>query len=179
VIVGGLASRRTTAWQRDVTADYKRVGHSDGNYPSINFGGDRNVQYDLQALQAQCRETGFKTNRPSQDLLEVVIRTGLILAFINSTDDPDTMVGFVGTGWHFHGKLTVMLGESRYMELDAFELIDALQSGDIFIIERFMDSELEDRWLMHRLEPLNVKDIEPSEELRVYRVSLSWLPPEQ
>jgi hypothetical protein len=48
--------------------------------------------------------------------------------------------------------------------------LSALKSGEVVIVEQFLNSTLEDRWMQHKLEPLDLRYIAEGEELRVHRL---------
>lgn len=64
-----------------------------------------------------------------------------------------------------------MTGDATSLEYDPEELIGALASGDILVVSQYVHGELRDRWLTHREEKLDLRYIEPEEELQVCRIA--------
>jgi hypothetical protein len=129
------------------------------------------MYYELDELDELCREIGFTSSRTSSDVLEVSIVDDAVLLFQNLRDEEDTAIGFKGTAWHSHDKLFLMLDKSQYCEVDVFEILKGLKSGDILIIERYKNNVLDDRWLAHKNENVDVQYIEPGAEMRVRRLA--------
>jgi len=80
------------------------------------------------------------------------------------------LVGFEGTPWHSHDAVQFLAGESTWLQCDELEILIALRSGELVIVSQFVGGSLRDRWIAHRGEPLDVRYIEPGEELRVRRL---------
>ena len=64
-----------------------------------------------------------------------------------------------------------MTGTNTYIECDELDIIIGLGSGELIIVSRFLQSKLTDRWIMHKNEPLDLKYIEPGEELNICRLA--------
>ena len=64
-----------------------------------------------------------------------------------------------------------MTGKNSWIELDELEILIALRSGELVVVSQFVHGTLRDRWLAHRDEPLDVRYVEPGEELRVRRLA--------
>ncbi len=64
-----------------------------------------------------------------------------------------------------------MLDESHYIELYELEILGGIKSGDIVINERYLESKLNDRWLSHKNEKIDVQYIQPDEEMRIRRLA--------
>lgn len=128
------------------------------------------MPYDLDKLNRHCDALGFTATRESVDALKVTIWDGVTLAFLNLVEESDTLIGFEGTQWHTHGNMILMLDQANYVELSECELLTGIKDGDIVVVERFVDSQLEDRWVAHKLEPFDIEYIEPGEELRIRRL---------
>lgn len=134
------------------------------------FGGVNQLQYDIDGIEAHARRLGFAVNRPSPNKVTVAILAEAVLVFENRLEDVDTVMGFLGTPWHDHDKAVLTLGGSRYDEFEPTRLLSALRSGDVVVIERFLNAKLEDRWIQHKLEPLSLSHVAEGEELRVHRL---------
>ena len=80
-------------------------------------------------------------------------------------------MGFKGTSWHSHGKLTLMLNETAYTELDELDILQGLKAGDLLILEQYRDQTLHERWLAHKKEKIDVQYIQANEEIRIRRVA--------
>ncbi len=137
---------------------------------AIETGGVKRLRYDIDRIEEHARELGFCVGRPSADEVTVTILGDAVLAFENLPEEPDTVMGFLGTPWHSHDNLVLTLDESRYEEFEATELLSALRSGEVVVVEGFLNSALEDRWVQHKLEPLDLKYVGEGEQLRVHRL---------
>jgi len=129
------------------------------------------MYYDLDSLEELSAELGFRTSKPSADVLEIALLEGVTLEFHNLRDAEDTMVGFSGGQWHSHGKLMLMSGDKTYVELDEFDILDRIKSGAVLIAERYLNGTLTDRWLAHKDEKVDVEYIEPGEEICIRRLA--------
>jgi transcriptional regulator of heat shock response len=127
--------------------------------------------YDLDDLEKLCPNLEFSSERISDDSLEITILTDCILVFSNWREEKDTCIGFKNTPWHTHDKLILMTDENSYVELNEFELLEGIKKGDVLIIERFINDQLEDRWLLHKNGKINEEDNIPGEEIRIRTVS--------
>ena len=127
------------------------------------------MHYRLDELTALAAELGFDAKRVDRDRLDVMI-DDVVLAFCNLSEDADSLVGFDGTPWHSHDLVQFMTGENSWIECDELEILIGLRSGELVVVSQFVDGVLRDRWLAHRDEPLDLRYIEPGEELRVGRM---------
>jgi len=128
------------------------------------------VRYRLDELVKLSAELGLVSRRVDADRLDVVIDDGCVLAFCNLQDEADTLVGFDGTPWHSHGLVQFMTGETTYVEYDEIEILIALGTGDLVIISEYSDGRLHDRSLAHRHEALDLRYMQPGDEIRVLRL---------
>jgi len=129
------------------------------------------MYYDLDNLEELSHDLGFASDRVSTDNLEIILLDDIVLVYRNLRDEEDTVSGIKGTPLHTHGKLTLMTGDSTYIELDELDVLQGIKNGDILINERYIDKELSDRWLSHKEEKMDLKYIQPGEELRVKRLA--------
>lgn len=129
--------------------------------------------YRLDELAQLCGELGLEAQRVDPNRLEVQLFAGCVLAFCNLVKEDDTLVGFDGTPWHAHGAVLFNTGGATYTECDELDILVGLGSGELLIVSRFLNGELADRWVAHKDEPLDVKYVEPGEELRAYRLTAS------
>ncbi len=127
------------------------------------------MRYRLDELVKLASELGLKTRRVDADRLDVHLRDA-VLAFCNLSEDEDTLVGFDGTPWHAHNVVVFMTGDSSYIECNELDILIGLGTGELVIVSQYVDGILRDRWLAHRGEPLDLRYIEPDEELRVWRL---------
>jgi hypothetical protein len=100
----------------------------------------------------------------------VIIRDAYRLAFCNLPAEDDTLVGFDGTPWHSHGIVSFLAGSPEYVECDELDILIGLGSGDLLVVSQFLDGNLKDRWIEHKNEPLDIKYLQPNEELCVFRL---------
>jgi hypothetical protein len=128
------------------------------------------MSFDLEEFYNHSVELGFEADRSLQETLAVTLMPGVVLEFVNLVDESDTLIGFRDTPWHTHDTVMLMVGKTEYLELSEYELLWGLKSGDVLIVERYLDATLDDRWVAHKLEPLDLKYIEPGEELRILRL---------
>ncbi len=129
------------------------------------------IYYDLETLEAFSCELGFTPSRTSSDDLEVLLRDGVTLVFRNLRGEEDTLVGFKGTPWHSHGKLMLMFDDASYAEFDELDILQGLKNGDIMIGEQYLNHALEDRWLVHQQEKVDIRHMQPGEEMRIWRMA--------
>lgn len=127
------------------------------------------MTYQIDEIISLCAELGFSCQRVSENEVEVSFEEDGILEFQNMPEENDTLVGFKGTPWHGHDQLCLMTGKSTYIHCDELELLVGLKSGEIVIVSQYMSTNLVDRWLAHRDEEIDLKSIEPGEELRIKR----------
>ncbi len=129
------------------------------------------MEYRLNKIAELCSEHGFKTDMPDKNRIDVTIREDCVLSFLNLVDENDTLVGFDGTPWHDHGTVEFMTGPNTSIECDELDIIIGLVSGELLIVNQYLNSILTDRWIMHKKEPLDLKYIEAGEELKICRLA--------
>ncbi|MCC6524469.1 MAG: hypothetical protein IT373_17570 [Polyangiaceae bacterium] len=134
------------------------------------------VPYRLDELAALAAELGLLAERVGPDRVDVVLFDGCRLAFCNLSEDADTLVGFDGTPWHSHGVVSFLAGSPNYVECDELELLIGLGVGELVVVSLYVGGMLKDRWIEHKNEPLELRYIEPSEELRVFRLPVQGAP---
>ena len=127
--------------------------------------------FDLDKLHDHCSNLGFHAKRSATERLEVTLVKDVSLVFANLDDESDTLIGFKGTPWHAHGNITLMIGSTEYVELSEYELLSALKAGEVVLVERFVSGVLEDRWIVDRRAPVDIRYIQPHEEIRVRSVA--------
>ena len=129
------------------------------------------MEYRLNKIVELCSEHGLQTDIPDKCRVDVKIRDDCVLSFLNLVDEKDTIIGFDGTPWHSHGIVQFMTRSNTYIECNELDIIIGLVSGELLIVSRYLKSNLADRWIMHKDEPLDLRYIEPGEELKVCRLA--------
>mgnify|MGYP001549565463 CR=1 FL=1 len=129
------------------------------------------MKYRLNKIAELCSENNLKTDLTNQNRIDVTLFEDCILSFVNLEDEDDTLVGFDGTPWHSHGVVQFMTGARTYIECDELDIVIGLVSGELLVIERYLKSNLEDRWIAHKNEPLDLKYIEAGEEIKICRLA--------
>jgi hypothetical protein len=127
------------------------------------------MAYRLDEILTLSDELGFTSKRIDDNRVEVEFDSDGTLVFLNMPEENDTLIGFDGTPWHGHDKLMLMTDEATYIELDELDILLAIKSGEVVILSRYVSGELTDRWLAHKDEKVDLKYIEPNEEMRVKR----------
>ena len=129
------------------------------------------MEYRLDKIIELCSENGLQADKPDKNRVDVKISDDCVLSFLNLVAEKDTLVGFDGTPWHSHGIVQFMTGANTYIECDELDIIVGLVSGELLVVSQYVKSELTDRWIMHKDESLDLKFIEPGEELKVFRLA--------
>lgn len=133
------------------------------------------MSYDLDSIEKTCERVGLRCRRPERGELHAEILPDAWLVFANTDNGADTYLGFEGCPWHSHDELMLMNGPATCIEYAPEELVEAIATGEILVVSQYRQGELRDRWLVHREEALDVRDIENGEELRIWRFSLPAL----
>ncbi len=128
------------------------------------------MSYDLDTLEVLSGDLGFRATRPSPESIQIALCEGVTFEFHNLPEADDTVLGFSGTPWHTHGKITLMTGDATYVELDPLEILQGLKDGSVLVAEQYFDGALADRWLVHRDEKLDLLDMVLGEDLRLRRL---------
>ena len=130
--------------------------------------------YDLDEIERTCLEYGLRFLRTNESELEVEIIPSVRILFANHRElEEDTYLGFVDTPWHSHGKLMLMTSEDTFLEYSPVDLIHALMKKEILIISEHLDGKVNDRWLHHRLDKIDVKDLGNGEVLCICSCSMN------
>ncbi len=127
------------------------------------------MTYDLKAIEAICLKNQLKCAFISDYEIEVFVASDSILIFANTVEGNDNYLGFRGMPWHSHEKLILMTGDSTYVEYGPSELLSNIISGHVMIVTQYGNGVIKDKWLAHRDERMDIRYIEPDEELRIYR----------
>ena len=126
--------------------------------------------YDLELVETTCLENGLSCNRICDSEIEVTIAPNMILVIANTENGADTFFGFRDVPSHSHGRLVLMTGESTYVEYDPSDVLLGVLSGLVIVVSQYRKGQLEDGWLAHRDEKMDLRYKEPDEEIRIYRV---------
>ena len=125
---------------------------------------------DLDTLKEFVEKMELIAVRSGTDVLEVHAGDAIVLEFHNLPDENDTLVGFQGTSWHYHGVGMFCSGQNTYLELDELELLTMWREGGLLLFESYRAGILKDRWLAHKDEVVEVDALESGEEVRVRRI---------
>jgi len=129
------------------------------------------MRYDLPLIQERCQEIGLPS-RLQGESLEIELKPGVMLRFLNASRDEDCLVGFDGTQWHTHGDLVFAGGQGAYVEMSILDVVAGLKDGSILVCERWNDGQLKDRCLVHRDYNDEFKFMSEGEEIKVWRVAV-------
>jgi len=130
---------------------------------------DRTTPYRLGELTKLATEFGFECDRQDEVRVAVRLAPDAVLEFCN-LEAGDSLVGFEGTPWHSHGIVQFMTGVDTYVEYDELDIVLGLGSGELVVVSQYLKGQLQDRRLAHKHEPLDLRHLEPDEELRVLRL---------
>ena len=129
------------------------------------------MSYDLEAIEAECAAQQLACQRVSEHEVEITLEPNCVLYFANLIEEDDTMIGFKDTPWHSHDDLTVMTSVDTSAEFSPVEVIKLLSGGVLLVVSQWIDGILHDRWLTHRDDRLDLKYLDPNEELRVRQMA--------
>lgn len=126
--------------------------------------------YRLGELAKLSSELRLESQRVGENRLDIRLAANCVLGFYNLVDDDDTLIGFEGTPWHAHGVVQFMTGKNTFLDCDELDILVGLGSGELVVMSQYLGGDLKDRWLAHKGEPLDLRYIQPGEELRVLRI---------
>ena len=149
-------------------------------------GGDRSdgskasgMRYDLKQVQELCSEFGLQSKLLSDagaEWVEVDLGEQAVLCFVNAAEDKDCLIGFKGTGWHFHDDFVfVDKDRGQVIRLNYLDVLRRLANGQVVVLEHWRSRLLQERRLMHSdaAEVLDyvtmVQSLEPGAEIRIWR----------
>jgi|GEM_PF-2185804 len=128
--------------------------------------------YDLVKISKVCSELGLSCRMVDADFLEVTFSGDVVLYFANDRKSSRVEAGIAGTPWRFdEGVLSLRLGDGQYAYFDEYEMLRSIVSGDILLVTQLRNGKIQDRWLTHKEEPLEIRLMKPGEELRVTRLN--------
>lgn len=127
------------------------------------------MRYDLPLLVEYCAQQGIPHNRPSNHLVEIQLKEGVLLCFQNEEDADDCAVGFRGTSWHTHGDFMFVGNTGEYIEMTYLDTVHGLFDGTVLVCDLWDSGRLVDRWVTHTKYNDDLRYIQPNEELRILR----------
>lgn len=130
------------------------------------------MRYDLPLLVEYCAQQGIPHKQPSDHLVEIQLKEGVLLCFQNEEDADDCAVGFRGTPWHTHGDFMFSGNTGEYIEVNYLDALQALFDGVVLVCDLWDSGKLVDRWVTHPKYNDDIRHLQPNEELRVWRPSL-------
>jgi hypothetical protein len=122
---------------------------------------------DLALISELCRDVRLKSAQLSTNEVALCLEPGVTLLFRNSPENSDCLVGFEGTPWHTHGRLTCSDRDGRYVELTYLDIVSGLADGMLLICELWARGKLSDRWLVHRNYVDEFKYLQKGDEIRI------------
>ena len=128
--------------------------------------------YDLIAIANHCDMHGLSHRYASGgNVLEIVCSRDAVLYFCNDLEGEDIAAGFLDSPWHYHSlKLDLEVEPGGYLEYSPLDLLDAIVEGEVLLVTQVKDGKVSDRWLCHKNNPLDMRYIDPDEELWVSRL---------
>jgi hypothetical protein len=126
------------------------------------------MSYDLDLIEKLCKELEL-TNSRKIDRVEISLNQNAVLCFQNAENEDDCLIGFDGTPWHCHDGPMFGDAKGNYIELNYLDVISGIKDGQIIVGERWLNGEIQDRWLEHRDYndlKIELKHISKGEELR-------------
>lgn len=127
------------------------------------------MKLELDIIAGLTKDLGFSSRFGNLNELEIEMSPGIIFIFKNIENEDDNAFGFQDTPWHSHDKLSLMVGDDSYIELNDIEIIVGIKEGNVLLCEQYVNGILTDRWLRHKNEKDDNKYIEAGEEIRIRR----------
>lgn len=127
--------------------------------------------YDLHSIKEICEQLRLPCRLATPFEIEISLYPDVVFVFANLESENDTYLGFRDTPWHSHGNLMLMTGDSTYLEYEPAELLTAISKGDVVIATQSNGEQMQDRWLTHKDENLDLKYLGPGETLSVFRIA--------
>ncbi len=107
------------------------------------------MRYELDLIQQLCKELELSNSRKI-DRVEIALNQNAVLCFQNAANEEDCLIGFDGTPTHYHDALIFSDAKGNFIELNYLELITSIKDGQMIVGERWLNGEIQDRWLEHR-----------------------------
>lgn len=130
------------------------------------------MRLDLGMVAQLATEVGLVVRDVPPDEVQLVLGPDEILIFRNLADTSDCVIGFDGSGWHFHGDLQCADRHGYNVELSYLDIITGLGSGTVLDCERVVDGQPGARWLVHRDYVDEFRYMDAGEEIRVRRIKV-------
>lgn len=130
------------------------------------------MRIDLGMVAQLGAEMGFAVRDVPPDEIDLVLEPGVVLVFQNLSGPNDSLVGFEGFGWHFHGALQCSDKHGHFVELSYLDIITGLADGTVLVCELVVDGRPRDRWLVHRDYLDEFRYMDAGEEIRVRRIKV-------
>ncbi|HEX5053929.1 MAG TPA: hypothetical protein VFZ65_19275 [Planctomycetota bacterium] len=130
------------------------------------------MRIDLGMVAELGAEMGFAVRDVPPDEIDLVLEPDVVLVFQNLPGPSDSLVGFEGCGWHFHGDLQCSDKRGNFVELSYLDIITGLADGTVLMCECVVDGLPRDRWLVHRDYVDEFRHMEAGEEIRVRRINV-------
>jgi hypothetical protein len=137
------------------------------------------VRYELKQVQELCGELGLRSSvvvEEPAEWAEVDLGGDAVLCFVNAAHDKDCLVGFKGTGWHFHDDFVFEDRDgSVVISLNYLDLLRRIKNGQIVVLEHWRSGQLHSRALVHSdsdnvLHYITVvQTLEAGAEIRIWR----------
>jgi hypothetical protein len=128
------------------------------------------MAYDLGLVETLFEGVKVLSFAKTSDVLEVELAPGVFLCFVNAKDDNESLIGFKGTPWHFHGDICFADNHGNAVEMSYGDIILGLAEGKVLICERLVNGAVIDRHLTHADFADEFRFMESGEELRVKRL---------
>lgn len=126
---------------------------------------------DLERIAQLGGELGLEVRRVPLDQVDLVLEPGVVLVFRNLSGTADSLAGFEGFGWHFHGELEYVDRRGRVADLGYLDVLTGLVDGRVLVCERVMAGRISDLWLVHRDGVDEFAGLHAGEEIRVRRIA--------
>lgn len=130
------------------------------------------MSIDLAMVAQLGSEMGLAVNDVPPHQVDLVLEPGVVLVFRNLPESSDSLVGFEGFGWHFHGDLPCSDKRGRCVELSYLDIITGLADGSVLLCESVQDGQIRERCLVHRDYFDEIGPMEVGQEVRVRRIKV-------
>lgn len=130
------------------------------------------MNIDLAMVAQLGSEMGMSVREVPPNQVDLVLEPGVVLVFRNLPKSSDSLVGFEGFGWHFHGDLPCADKRGFGVELSYLDIITGLADGSVLVCEVVEDGRIRERWLVHRDYNDEIGRLEAGQEIRVRRIKV-------
>lgn len=132
----------------------------------------RRMRYDFDMITELCRELGLQAVARSSNEVAIELERGVALVFVNAEREEDSVVGFEGGEWHYHGDFMCSDRHGFHIELGYLDVLTGLADGSVLLCEKWVHCVLRERSLVHRDYVDEFRYMEKGEEIRIRRVQL-------